>query len=47
MNYGLMLQQHNDSAADVTLATIQIDPAEVFRFGVVDVEREHRVVGCE
>src|SRR4051812_39661823 len=47
MNYGLMLQQHNDSAADVTLATIQIDPAEVFRFGVVDVDREHRVVGFE
>ena len=28
MNYGLMLEQHNDSGADVTLATIQIDPGE-------------------
>ena len=28
MNYGRMLQQHGDSGADVTLATIQIDPAE-------------------
>src|SRR5919199_1917847 len=35
MNYGLMLKQHNDSAADVTLATIQIDPEETYRFGVM------------
>src|SRR5713226_721046 len=47
MNYGLMLQRHNDSGADVTLATIQIDPAEVARFGVVDVDRDHRVLGFE
>src|SRR5690348_5588453 len=45
MNYGLMSKQHEDSGADVTLATIQIDPAEVFRFGVVDVERDSRVIG--
>jgi glucose-1-phosphate adenylyltransferase len=47
MNYGLMLQRHNDSGADVTLATIQIDPNEVSRFGVVDVDRDHRVLGFE
>ena len=40
MNYELMLEQHRDSGADVTLATIQIDPREVARFGVVDVDRE-------
>ncbi len=40
MNYGLMLQQHQDSGADVTLATIQIDPDETPRFGVVDVDRD-------
>jgi len=45
MNYGLMLQQHKDSEADVTLATIQIDPSESFRYGVVDVDRENRVNG--
>jgi glucose-1-phosphate adenylyltransferase len=45
MNYGLMMQQHLDSGADVTLATIQIDPAEVYRFGVVDVDRDSRVIG--
>jgi glucose-1-phosphate adenylyltransferase len=47
MNYGRMLQQHEDSGADVTLATIQIDPEETFRFGVIDVDRDKRVVGFE
>ena len=45
MNYGRMLQQHNDSGADVTLATIQIDPEEAFRFGVVDIEGDSRITG--
>ncbi len=45
MNYGLMLRQHRDSGADVTLATILIDPSEVSRFGVVEVDRESRVTG--
>jgi glucose-1-phosphate adenylyltransferase len=45
MNYGRMLNQHNDSGADVTLATIQIDPSEVYRFGVIDVDRDNRVIG--
>jgi glucose-1-phosphate adenylyltransferase len=45
MNYGLMLKQHNASGADVTLATIQIDPNEVYRFGVVDVDSDSRVNG--
>ncbi|MFB3813009.1 MAG: glucose-1-phosphate adenylyltransferase [Terriglobales bacterium] len=45
MNYGLMLKQHEDSGADVTLATILIDPAETRHFGVVDIDREGRIVG--
>jgi glucose-1-phosphate adenylyltransferase len=36
-----------DSAADVTLATIQIDPAETARFGVVDVDKDGRINGFE
>ncbi len=47
MNYRLMLRQHEDSRADVTLATIQIDPDEVSRFGVVAVDRDSRVTGFE
>jgi glucose-1-phosphate adenylyltransferase len=47
MNYELMMKQHLDCGADVTLATIQIDPAETPRFGVVDVDRDSRVNGFE
>jgi glucose-1-phosphate adenylyltransferase len=47
MNYGLMMKQHFDANADVTLATILIDPSESSRFGVVDIDREGRVVGFE
>jgi glucose-1-phosphate adenylyltransferase len=47
MNYGLMLKQHIDSAADVTLATIQIDPEETYRFGVIGVDSDNRVTGFE
>ena len=45
MNYGLMLKQHVDSGADVTLATILIDPSETRHFGVVDINRDGRVAG--
>jgi glucose-1-phosphate adenylyltransferase len=47
MNYGLMQKQHKESGADVTLATIQIDPGEVSRFGVVDADADHRINGFE
>lgn len=45
MDYGKMLEQHNASGADVTLATLQIRPDEVSRFGVVDVARSGEVRG--
>ena len=45
MNYGLMLDQHRASAADVTLATILVDPSETYRFGVVDIDLDGRIVG--
>src|SRR5438309_5955597 len=45
MNYELMLQQHLDAGADVTLATILIDPSETRRFGVVEVGHEGRITG--
>ncbi|HWC18296.1 MAG TPA: sugar phosphate nucleotidyltransferase, partial [Terriglobales bacterium] len=47
MNYDLMMRQHLDANADCTLATILIDPSESSRFGVVDIDREGRVVGFE
>src|ERR1700685_4695021 len=45
MNYGLMQKQHRESGADVTIATILIDPSETKQFGVVGVDRTGRVVG--
>jgi glucose-1-phosphate adenylyltransferase len=47
MNYGLMLKQHMDSAADVTLGVIDIDPDETYRFGVMEIDRDNRVTGFE
>src|SRR5579863_9754513 len=47
MNYELMLRQHLDAGADVTLATILIDPAESGRFGVVEIDRDGRITGFE
>jgi glucose-1-phosphate adenylyltransferase len=47
MNYGLMLEQHKDSGADVTLATILIDPSETRQFGIVDIAKDGRVTGFE
>jgi len=47
MNYGKMLEQHNESGADVTLATLSIDPTEVSRFGVVEVSRTGEVIGFD
>src|ERR1700723_2494457 len=47
MNYDLMLRQHQDSGADVTLATILIDPAETKHFGVVEVDQDGRINGVE
>jgi glucose-1-phosphate adenylyltransferase len=47
MNYERMLEQHRDSGADITLATILIDPAETSRFGVVAMDRDNRVQGFQ
>ncbi len=47
MDYGKMLKQHVDSAADVTLATIQVDPEESCRLGVVDIDKDGRINGFE
>jgi len=43
MNYERMLKQHQDSAADVTVATLLTDPAECRHFGVVDIDSNSRI----
>src|SRR6266478_2668779 len=47
MNYQLMLDHHNAAGADVTLATILIDPSECNRFGVLEIDRSSRITGFE
>ncbi len=45
MDYGRMLRQHKESAADVTIATILMEPAECRHFGVVEIDRDSRITG--
>src|SRR3954468_15066818 len=47
MDYGKMMHQHQDAGADITLATIQIDPKETYHFGIVDVDNDGRINGFE
>src|ERR1700740_770507 len=48
MNYSRMLQQHVDSGADVTVATIEFPTQQAARqFGVIEVDKDWRIVGFE
>jgi glucose-1-phosphate adenylyltransferase len=47
MNYHEMVDWHKHTNADVTVATIQVPPAEANRFGVAEIAGDYRVVGFE
>ena len=47
MNYARMLEYHQESKADVTLATLPIAPEEVSRFGVVEVAQSGEIIGFQ
>ncbi|HUJ31740.1 MAG TPA: glucose-1-phosphate adenylyltransferase [Candidatus Acidoferrum sp.] len=48
MNYQKMLEQHVDSGADVTVATIEVDAAVAARqLGVIETDANWRIVGFE
>src|SRR3974377_2122828 len=48
MNYAKMLQQHVDSAADVTVATIEVPVADaVKQLGVLQTDKNWRIIGFE
>jgi glucose-1-phosphate adenylyltransferase len=47
MNYQLMLQQHIDSGAELTIGGIEFDRSEASRFGVMELDRQGRVIGWE
>jgi len=47
MNYQLMLRQHVDSGAGVTVGTIEFDLAAASRFGVCEIDKSGRIVGWQ
>ena len=47
MNYRSMFDWHRQHQADITIATTQVGPEEAERFGVVEINEGHRVVGFE
>jgi len=48
MDYKRMLRQHVDAGADVTVATLEVDPGDAAgRFGVVETDASGRVLGFE
>jgi len=47
MNYQLMLRQHVDSGADLTVGAIEFDRAEASRFGVMELDKDSRIVGWQ
>ncbi|MCC6344748.1 MAG: glucose-1-phosphate adenylyltransferase [Bryobacterales bacterium] len=47
MNYQEMKDWHVKTGADVTIATIQISPAEAERFGIAQIGDHYRVIGFE
>ena len=44
MNYDAMIAFHLDHSADLTMATIRVPISEAFRFGIVSVGEDYRVV---
>ena len=45
MNYALMLEQHMQTGADVTVGTIRQPATEAYRLGVVTVDSRERITG--
>src|SRR5246127_744491 len=45
MNYRRMFKKHMESGADVTVATLLMDPSESYRFGVTEIDRFSRITG--
>jgi len=47
MNYTLMIRQHEDAGADVTIGVIEFDRSEGTRFGICELDRDNRIVGWQ
>ncbi|NMC14908.1 MAG: glucose-1-phosphate adenylyltransferase [Chloroflexi bacterium] len=44
MNYDVMITFHREYQADLTMATIAVPYTEASRFGVVEINKDHRVI---
>jgi glucose-1-phosphate adenylyltransferase len=47
MNYQLLLKQHVESGAEVTIGTIEYDLAAASQFGVCEIDAQGRIIGWE
>lgn len=47
MNYQLMLKQHVDAGAEVTIGTLEADLAEAPKFGVAVIDADRRIIGWQ
>ena len=47
MNYQSMFDRHHRHQADITIATTQMPPEEAERFGIAEINQDHRIVGFE
>ena len=47
MDYDVLVAFHLDHGADLTIATVRIAPEEAPRFGILETDKEYRIVGFE
>lgn len=47
MDYHEMVDWHLQHRAEITIATIQVDPSEADRFGIADIAEDHHIRGFE
>lgn len=47
MDYHEMVEWHRRHDADITIATIKVDPSEAPRFGIADISKDHRIRAFE
>jgi glucose-1-phosphate adenylyltransferase len=47
MDYQLMIKQHIDAGAEVTVGTIEFERSEASRFGIVELDSRDRIIGWQ
>lgn len=47
MNYGPLVQYHLDKGADLTVATVDMPADQSYRFGVLEMDKDRRIIGFE